>query len=223
MPRRCCSPRSARPVTAPISPAAVPRACSPSASSPPMTTTRSSAKIADGVPNTADGAVQGHAHRAADLAARSRTFARRARTSRASRSSCRIRTTRSSSPRSRRSRSRSSRAGLETPWGFVFLPDGRLLVTERPGACAMIEKGKLLAEPVKGTPKVWVQQDAGMLDVAHSSAGTRRTAGSIWPTRKSSPGYVAPPPAPPRRSGGAASRRGAAGAAVAAARPVRRR
>ena len=54
---------------------------------------------------------------------------------------------------------------LETPWGLAFLPDGRLLVTERPGRLRVIEKGKLLPEPVKGTPKVWEQQDGGMFDV----------------------------------------------------------
>ena len=33
--------------------------------------------------------------------------------------------------------------GLETPWGLAFLPDGRLLVTERPGRLRVIDKGKL--------------------------------------------------------------------------------
>ena len=54
--------------------------------------------------------------------------------------------------------------GLETPWGLAFLPDGRLLVTERSGNLRIIDKG-VLSEPVKGTPKVHVQQDGGMLDV----------------------------------------------------------
>jgi glucose/arabinose dehydrogenase len=54
--------------------------------------------------------------------------------------------------------------GLETPWALAFLPDGRLLVTERPGHLRIIAKGQL-SEPVKGTPKVHEQQDGGMLDV----------------------------------------------------------
>jgi glucose/arabinose dehydrogenase len=55
---------------------------------------------------------------------------------------------------------------IETPWGLAFLPDGRLLVTERAGKLRIISKDK--AAPVvtvTGTPKVWERQDAGMFDV----------------------------------------------------------
>lgn len=54
--------------------------------------------------------------------------------------------------------------GLETPWGIAFLPDGRMLVTERPGRLRIVEKGKLLP-PVTGTPEVWTVQDGGLFDV----------------------------------------------------------
>jgi glucose/arabinose dehydrogenase len=54
---------------------------------------------------------------------------------------------------------------LETPWGLAFLPDGRMLVTERPGRLRIVEKGRLLPEPVAGTPKTWNEQDGGLLDV----------------------------------------------------------
>ena len=58
-------------------------------------------------------------------------------------------------------------SGFDTPWGLVFLPDGRILVTERTGAVRIIGKdGKLQPKPVSGTPKPWVRQDGGMLDIA---------------------------------------------------------
>ena len=49
-------------------------------------------------------------------------------------------------------------ADLNTPWGAVFLPDGRMLLTERPGRIRFLDKGKL-SEPVKNTPVPWVRQD----------------------------------------------------------------
>jgi glucose/arabinose dehydrogenase len=55
--------------------------------------------------------------------------------------------------------------GLETPWALAFLPDGRILVTERPGRLRIIEKGTLRPDPIKGTPAVWEKQDGGLLDV----------------------------------------------------------
>jgi glucose/arabinose dehydrogenase len=55
---------------------------------------------------------------------------------------------------------------LETPWGMAFLPDGRMLVTERPGRLRVIEHGVLLPNAIAGTPTVWTQQDGGLLDVA---------------------------------------------------------
>ncbi len=54
--------------------------------------------------------------------------------------------------------------GLETPWGLAFLPDGRLLVTERPGRLRVVDHGRLLP-PVAGIPKVEQVQDGGLMDV----------------------------------------------------------
>jgi glucose/arabinose dehydrogenase len=81
---------------------------------------------------------------------------------------------------------------LETPWGLAFLPDGRLLITERPGRLRIVEKGKLLPEPVKGTPKVWEKQDGGLLDVEVHPQYARN--GWIYLSYSETvPGYVAPP------------------------------
>jgi glucose/arabinose dehydrogenase len=54
---------------------------------------------------------------------------------------------------------------VETPWSLAFLPDGRLLVTERPGRLRIIANGKLLPDPVSGTPAVWERQDGGLFDI----------------------------------------------------------
>ncbi len=57
-------------------------------------------------------------------------------------------------------------AGLEHPWSLAFLPDGRMLVTERPGRLRLIEDGRLAAEPVAGLPPIEAHGQGGLLDVA---------------------------------------------------------
>jgi aldose sugar dehydrogenase len=88
---------------------------------------------------------------------------------------------------------------LETPWGLAFLPDGRLLITERPGRLRIVDKGRLLPDPVKGTPKVWERQDGGLLDVEVHPQYARN--GWIYLAYSETlPGYTPPPPdqtAPP--------------------------
>ena len=56
-------------------------------------------------------------------------------------------------------------AGLEHPWSMAFLPDGRVLVTERPGRLRLIVNGRLQAAPVTGVPKVVARGQGGLLDV----------------------------------------------------------
>lgn len=56
--------------------------------------------------------------------------------------------------------------GLEVPWGLAFLPDGRILVSERPGRLQIIEYGRSKMETISGLPPIWERQDGGLLDVA---------------------------------------------------------
>jgi len=56
--------------------------------------------------------------------------------------------------------------GLEHPWGMAFLPDGSILVTERPGRLRLVRNGVLEPEPIAGVPEVWARGQGGLLDVA---------------------------------------------------------
>jgi glucose/arabinose dehydrogenase len=56
--------------------------------------------------------------------------------------------------------------GLVNPWGLVFLPDGKMLVTEKPGRLRVVSAdGKQLSEPVAGLPAVDTRGQGGLLDV----------------------------------------------------------
>lgn len=54
---------------------------------------------------------------------------------------------------------------LANPWGMAFLPDGRLLITERPGRLRIFSQGQI-SSPVAGIPVVYAQGQGGLLDVA---------------------------------------------------------
>ena len=57
--------------------------------------------------------------------------------------------------------------GLVNPWGLAFLPDGKMLVTERPGRLRVVSAdGKQLSPPVSGIPMVDARNQGGLLDVA---------------------------------------------------------
>jgi glucose/arabinose dehydrogenase len=57
---------------------------------------------------------------------------------------------------------------LEHPWGLAFLPDGRMLVTERPGRLRIVGRDGRLSTPLTGVPAVLAQGQGGLLDVALS-------------------------------------------------------
>jgi aldose sugar dehydrogenase len=54
--------------------------------------------------------------------------------------------------------------GLQQPWSLSFLPDGRMLVTEKAGQLRMIRDGKLDPAPVAGMPQVTVHGQGGFFD-----------------------------------------------------------
>jgi glucose/arabinose dehydrogenase len=55
--------------------------------------------------------------------------------------------------------------GLVHPWSLAFLPDGRMLVTERPGRLRIITRAGQLSAPFAGVPEVYAQSQAGLMDV----------------------------------------------------------
>jgi aldose sugar dehydrogenase len=56
--------------------------------------------------------------------------------------------------------------GLEQPWGLAFLPDGRMLVTEKEGRLRLVAPDGSLSEPLGGVPEVYDSGQGGLLDVA---------------------------------------------------------
>jgi len=55
--------------------------------------------------------------------------------------------------------------GLEQPWSMAFLPDGRMLITERPGRLRVFANGRLEPTPLAGVPRVAATSQGGLLDV----------------------------------------------------------
>jgi len=77
-------------------------------------------------------------------------------------------------------------SGLEHPWAVALLPDGRFLVTERPGRMRYITADGTVSEPLEGVPEVVAKGQAGLLDVALAPDFARMHR--IWFT------FVAPAP-----------------------------
>jgi glucose/arabinose dehydrogenase len=66
--------------------------------------------------------------------------------------------------------------GLANPWALAFLPDGRFLVTERPGRLRIVTRGGRLSAPLAGVPRVFARGQGGLHDVVlDRSFGQNRT------------------------------------------------
>jgi glucose/arabinose dehydrogenase len=65
--------------------------------------------------------------------------------------------------------------GLVQPWSVATLPDGDILITERPGRLRLVRKGALLPTPVEGVPAVFQSRQGGLFEVVpHPQFATNR-------------------------------------------------
>ncbi len=55
--------------------------------------------------------------------------------------------------------------GLENPWSMAFLPDGRILIAERPGRIRIFADNELKPETIVGLPAIWSHGQGGLLDI----------------------------------------------------------
>lgn len=60
-------------------------------------------------------------------------------------------------------------SGLENPWSMQVPPDGRILVTERPGRLRIITADGQISEPIKGLPELVANRQGGLLDILLAS------------------------------------------------------
>lgn len=57
-------------------------------------------------------------------------------------------------------------SGLEHPWSLAWLPDGAMLITERPGRLRIVRDGQLSPTPIQGLPPVLAAGQGGLMEVA---------------------------------------------------------
>lgn len=55
--------------------------------------------------------------------------------------------------------------GLDRPWGVDFLPDGRMIVTEKPGRVRIVDQKGVVGDSIRGMLPVHFQQDGGLMDI----------------------------------------------------------
>ena len=93
--------------------------------------------------------------------------------------------------------------GLSHPWAMAFLPDGGMLVTERPGRLRILRGGVLDPQPVAGVPEVRNEGNGGLLDVALHPRFADNGLVYLTYTRPAINGWGAPSLARGRLEGGA--------------------
>ena len=82
--------------------------------------------------------------------------------------------------------------GLVNPWALAFLPDGKMLVTERPGRMRIVTPEGQLSPPLKGVPDVMASGQGGLLDViADKAFAQNRTIYFCYAERASGGGRTA--------------------------------
>ncbi|HUK35112.1 MAG TPA: PQQ-dependent sugar dehydrogenase [Vicinamibacterales bacterium] len=95
--------------------------------------------------------------------------------------------------------------GLNQPWGMAFLPDGRILVTERGGKLRIVKDGVLDPTPVEGLPPdIQAQGLAGLMDVQLHPKFAENKLVYITYHKKPAGAPAATPPAAGGRGGGPA-------------------
>ena len=83
-------------------------------------------------------------------------------------------------------------SGLVNPWALAFLPDGRMLVTERPGRIRLVTAEGQLSPPLKGVPEVWATGQGGLLDlITDKSYAQNKTIYFCYAERTSGGGRTA--------------------------------
>ena len=112
--------------------------------------------------------------------------------------------------------------GLANPWSMAWLPNGDMLITEKPGRLRIVRNGTLEPQPVAGVPQVVAQGQGGLMEVAvhpkyaenrfiyltYSKAGEKgRVAASKGPPSATSRTFSSPTTGtPPSRTSDRASR-----------------
>lgn len=83
-------------------------------------------------------------------------------------------------------------SGLVNPWALAFLPDGKLLVTERPGRMRIVSAEGQLSPPLKNVPEVWASGQGGLLDaITDKNFAQSRTIFFCYAERTSGGGRTA--------------------------------